>query len=415
MERSIIHLNIADFAVGVERAMDRRLEKRPVIVAPAHSPRSAVYDMSEEAYQAGVQKGMPLNRAIRACKAACVIPPRPERYEQAMRVLIRHASAYSPLIEPGEGDGHVFLDMTGTRRLFGSPMDVAWKLRKTARNDLKLDPIWSVASNKLVAKAATRIVKPAGEYFVENGDEENFLSPLPIHLVPGIESGDLPIFRSLNMERVADVKALTLDQLEVPFGNRSRFIFDAVRGIDTSPVLPLDRKSRRTAIDYAFGNDANHAPFVEGALYGMVERLAVGLRRAGLGARRITLMLAYSDGIRIVRRRVWDQASAIDPVIFRRSREVLYAAWSRRIRIRRMRLILDRLCSPSVQLRLFPENEPGVESKARLTAAVDHIRNRFGRDVVRFARPAAEKGVFESHDPVIRKIPLFPHVGNRSH
>jgi len=42
MERFIIHLNVADFAVAVERGEDRRLEGRPVIVAPRGAVRAAV-------------------------------------------------------------------------------------------------------------------------------------------------------------------------------------------------------------------------------------------------------------------------------------------------------------------------------------------------------------------------------------
>ena len=78
---------------------------------------------------------------------------------------------YSPLIEHGEGDGHLFMDVTGTGRLFGPPVDVAWRLRRQAAADLRLAPIWAVAPNKLVAKVATRLVKPDGEYIVGAGEE----------------------------------------------------------------------------------------------------------------------------------------------------------------------------------------------------------------------------------------------------
>ena len=43
MDRSIIHLNVADFAVAVERVVDRGLQDRPVIVAPLGSARAMVY------------------------------------------------------------------------------------------------------------------------------------------------------------------------------------------------------------------------------------------------------------------------------------------------------------------------------------------------------------------------------------
>ena len=163
MNRTIIHLNIADFAVAVERTLDRRLRERPVIEAPLGAPRAAVYDMSEEAYQAGVYKGMPLAAARRICREAHLQMPRLERYIQAMAALIQRARPFTPRIEPGLDDGHLFLDVTGTSRLHGSPEDVAQRLRRQICSDLDLTPIWSVASNKVVAKVATRTVKPLGE------------------------------------------------------------------------------------------------------------------------------------------------------------------------------------------------------------------------------------------------------------
>ncbi len=133
MDRAIIHLNVADFAVAVERSVDRRLREWPLIISPEGAARATVYDMSEEAYQAGVRKGMPLGRARRCCPDARLVPPHPALYAQVMQAFIRQARPYSPLIEPGEADGHLFMDVTGTSRLFGPPVDVAWRLRGQSR------------------------------------------------------------------------------------------------------------------------------------------------------------------------------------------------------------------------------------------------------------------------------------------
>ena len=42
MDRAIIHLNVADFAVAVERAIDRRLDGRPMVIALQGAARAAV-------------------------------------------------------------------------------------------------------------------------------------------------------------------------------------------------------------------------------------------------------------------------------------------------------------------------------------------------------------------------------------
>ncbi len=117
--RTVVHLNIADFAVAVERQVDGGLKDRAVIIACGGGLRASVHDMSEEAYQSGVRKSMPLGIAMRRCRDAVVLPPCPDRYERAMADLFREVCEYSPLVEPGERDGHFFIDITGTGGLFG--------------------------------------------------------------------------------------------------------------------------------------------------------------------------------------------------------------------------------------------------------------------------------------------------------
>jgi DNA polymerase-4 len=389
VERHVIHLNVADFAVAVERVLDRRLKGRPVIVAPEGVSRAVVYDMSEEAYQAGVRKGMALPRALRLCADARLLPPHPARYGQAMQALIRQALPYSPLIEPGEADGHLFVDVTGTGRLFGPPADVAWRLRRSARRELGLKPVWAVAPNKLVAKVATRLVKPDGESIVPAGEESRFLAPVPLHLVPGIEPRDLVRLADFNFRRAGQVAALGPQALAVPFGRRAIDLYEAVRGIDRSPVRPVGQHPLRVVRDHAFDEGAHAASIVEGALYTLIENAGRRLRQRCLAARRVAVHLDFSDGRRCARQRAVRPASANDVALFEQARAALDLAWRRRVRIRHLRLVCDRLVFPPVQQDLFPTDAVRRQRYARLVSALDGIRERFGTEAIRFGRTTA--------------------------
>ncbi|MGD8610670.1 MAG: hypothetical protein PVG00_10250 [Desulfobacterales bacterium] len=386
MNRSIIHLNVADFAVAVERAMDRRLHERPVIIAPEGAVRAAVYDMSNEAYLAGIRKGMALQRAVRLCKDIRVLPPHPHRYEQAMRDVLARALPYSPLIETGEDDGHLFMDATGTGRLFGPPQDVAWRLRRQVKADLGLDPIWSVAPNKLVAKVATRLVKPDGEYIVAAGEEKALLAPLSVHLVPGIERDDLLRLREFNLTHAFQVAALSLEQLEIPFVARARLLYEAVRGIDPSPVLPVGQKPPQMTADHEFGTDTNDVHTLESVLYRLVEQAGVRLRKRRRAARRIAIVLDYSDGMRRARQVAAQPATANDLTLFELARRALHLAWVRRVRIRHLRLVCDRLVFPPAQLALFVADRKGDQKRSGLINAIDTVRRRFGHESIRMGR-----------------------------
>ena len=389
LNRHVIHINVADFAVAVERAADRRLRGRPVVVAPEGVARAVVYDMSEEAYQAGVRKGMDLRRAVRLCADMRILPPDPARYERAMQALIRQALSYSPLIEPGEADGHLFVDVTGTGRLFGPPADVAWRLRRQARAELNLEPVWAVASNKLVAKVATRLVKPAGESVVRAGEEAALLAPVPLHLVPGIERQDLVRLGDFNFRCAGQVADLSPEVLQIPFGRRALDLFEAVRGIDRSPVRAVDQKPSRVVLDHGFAEDALAVPMVEGALYTLVEQAGRILRRRCLAARRVTVVLDSSDGRRCARQRAVRPATANDMALFKPVYAALHLAWQRRVRIRHLRLVCDRLVFPPAQQELFPAAAAREGRRVSLVSALDGIRERFGDDAIRFGRTLA--------------------------
>ena len=250
-----------------------------------------------------------------------------------------------------------------------------------------LDPIWSVAPNKLVAKVATRLVKPTGEYIVAAGEEQSFLSPLPLRLIPGVERNDLTRLSEFNFEKVFQVASLSLEQLRVVFGNRARFLYESMRGIDSSPVLPAGKGPPKVVRDREFGNDVNDVDKVEGALYALVEEAGGTLRRRRLTARSVAIAVDYSDGYRCIRQKKADPPTANDLTLFDIARQVLAMAWFRRTRIRHIRLICDRLIfPPAQQLDLF---SPVREEQQR---RIDLVRShRRGQGTVRRRRPAGGK------------------------
>ena len=388
-ERSIIHINVADFAVAVERVIEPRLQGRPVVIAPEGAVRATVYDMSEEAYRSGVRKQMALHQALRRCPDAAVLPPHVDRYERAMEGLLKHALPYSPLIEMTDHNGHLFLDVTGTGRLFGPPPDLAWRIRRTVRGEMGFDPIWSVASNKLVAKVASRTVKPSGESIVRPGEEADFLAPLPVHLIPGIEPGDLHRLAEFNLTCAGQVGSLSVPQLEVVFAKRGRHLYEAVRGVDSSPVLPVGRRPPVVRAGHTFGNDTNDTATAESVLYGLVEKVGAELRGRRLAARRMVVTIDYSDGGRVIRQSALRPASANDFLLFAAARRAFKRACSRRIRLRNLGLTADHLTYPPAQRELFAPQEESRRRREDLIAALDAVRRRFGADAIQTGRTLA--------------------------
>jgi DNA polymerase IV len=366
----------------VETNIQPSFKGYPLIIAPVGTSRAVVYDMSEEAYQQGVRKGMPLVSARRLNKKIKILPPSFHRYERVMKDLLKEAFIFTPQIESGKSDGHIFMDVTGTSRLFGPSVDVAFKLKKIFKKTFNFDLVWSVAANKLIAKVATRVVKPVGEYIVAPGDEKTFLAPLPIHLIPGFSKFDLTKLKEFNLFLVSQVRALTMEQLEIVFWHRAPLIYDCIRGIDASPVTTSYENHSSLFEDYEFSSDTNNAFFLKQALYLMVEKICKTLRgHKSMGAA-AKIIISYSDGIQKISKSKFSSSTSNDMVMFKRCLPIFNKAWSRRVRIRHIRLICDKSSMAHIQAHLFNNNAKRVK-QTKLITAMDKIRTRFGSAAIK--------------------------------
>lgn len=377
-DRSIIHLNVTDFAVAVERVCDGSLKQRPLIVAPAQAARALVYDMSEEAYQDGVRKSMRLSQARKYCPGAQVLTPRPALYRKAMTALVKRVWRYTPLVERGEEDGHLFMDVTGTHRLFGPAPDVAWRLRKQMLQELGLDPVWSLASNKLVAKVASRMVRPFGEYIVGIGEERSFLYPLPLTLLPGLKTEETRILADFNLLRIGQLAELSRHQLQVVFQKRAPYLYDVCRGRDISPVFPEKTRAPRIVREHLFADDTTSERELQAAVTLLVHAIGRKLRNDGMLGRRMGVSLTYSDGRSVVRQATRRGGSDNDFVLRSLALIALGRAWKRRVRIRSLGLICDRLAPRPRQQTLFVMRSRHELQQEKIIRVMDAVHRRYG-------------------------------------
>lgn len=381
-ERSIIHLNVTDFAVAVERLQESSLKQVPLIVAPVQAARALVYDMSEEAYQDGVRKGMRLNVARKYCRRAQVVTPQPTVYRKAMLALVKRVVRYTPLVEQGGEDGHLFMDVTGTHRLFGPAPDIAWRLRKELQKDLGLDPVWSLASNKLVSKVASRMVRPFGEYIVGAGEESSFLAPLPLSMLPGLQAEERRVLADFNLSRIGQLAKLSREQLLLPFQKRGAYLYDVSRGRDRTAVLPGRAGSVQIVKEHVFEEDTGTYCDVQSVITLLVHEIGRTLRQKRMLGQRMGIHLTYSDGKSMVRQATKKGGTANDFLLRTLALTALDRAWSRRIRVRSCVLICDRLLPRSPQQPLFVMDTRREQQQEQIMTAMDQVCSRFGHGMI---------------------------------
>jgi DNA polymerase-4 len=379
MQRQVLHVDVAAFAVAVERVADPGLGGRPVVVAPPGGPRSLVTVVSEEARLEGIRPGMPLTRAVRRCRALVVLPPNPPLYARATHALAKLYAGYSPLVEPG-ASGRSYLDVTGTERLLGPARDTAMRLHRTIRNDLRLRATVGVGSNKLVSKVASEIIgRPPGVESVAAGCEERFLAPLPVTLLPGVGKRILEGLSDFNVRSVGELARIPVRHLVLGFGRVGITLSRRARGIDPTPVHPPCRRPFLRE-EEALASDTNDYPLLVHVLHRLVERGGRRLRRSGRVTGRLSLHLRYADS-REVRGAVRLPTEAdLDPLLFDAVRPLFDRLLQRRIRLRSLALVFDHLSDAPRQLTLFDSGHRPKETS--LVSALDRIREKYGEGAV---------------------------------
>ena len=311
MSRHIIHLHIPAFSIAVERVCHPELRDRPVAVAPPQSERALVMAVSPEARREGISKAMPLGKAVKACPGLTILPPNPELTERACQVLEKMVARYTPLWEPFR-PGHIYLDVTGTERLWGKAKDAAGRLRREIKEHLRLPGAAGVATNKMVSSIASTIMPSEGVLDVNHGRESAFMAPLKVDVLPGIGPVRREILlKDLNITLVREIAVMDVGDLRLLFGRQAMVIHQRALGIDPTPVYP-PRKKPTVSEEILLSGDENDDRKLLGALYALVEKCAYRIREKAMHPRKAGLVLRYADRVEIVRQTRLPRASFRD-------------------------------------------------------------------------------------------------------
>ncbi|UCE34908.1 MAG: DNA polymerase IV [Deltaproteobacteria bacterium] len=387
MYRHIIHLHIPAFPIAVERVCRPDLRDRPVAMAQPHSERALVLSVSPEARREGIFKGMPLGKAMKFCPDLTVLPPNRDLTGKACHVLDKTVAHYTPLWEPFR-PGHIYLDVTGTDRLWGKAKDTASRLRQEIKKYLRLSGMVGVAGNKMVSSIASRIVSSEGVLDVDHGQEFSFMAPLKASFLPGIGYVRKKILlEELNIFLVREIAALDMGTLRLVFGRQAYLIHQRALGIDPTPVYP-PRMEPTVAEEITLSRDENDDQKLLGILWGLVEKCAHQLLNRDLVPHKTGLIVRYADQEEIIRRIKLPHVSFWDSDLYTPLEKIFLRACRRRVRVRFMKVWFQDFWPPTSQLSLFPAQSPLAEKKASVTQALHRIRERYGDVAIHYGRTA---------------------------
>lgn len=395
MQRWIMHIDMDAFYASVEQLDDPSLKGKPVIVGGAL--RGVVSAASYEARKFGVHSAMPMFKAKRLCPHGVYVRGRMERYAEVSREIMAILANFSPVLEKASVD-EAYIDATGLERLFGPVEDMARALKTAVRDGTGLTCSVGIAPVKFLAKIASDLDKPDGLSILRYEDVPGFLKTLPVGKIPGVGGKTLDQLSALGIRMAGDMARYPKDFWLRRFGKTGGILYERGQGIDPRPVEPfLEPKSE--SAENTFPEDTRDREELKSWLLRQSERVGSSLRKQKLSGRTITLKVKYADFTGVTRARTLDEPTNVTRVIYEQAVSLLeelnpteklrligvgvshFREKDAGPRVKQLSF-LDAGLDTGTSLREDEGPKLDREKEAALDAALDALRDKFGKDAV---------------------------------
>ncbi len=399
---AILLVDLDAFFASVEQLDHPAWRGKPVIVGGDADKHGVVSTASYEARMFGVHSAMSSAVARRLCPDAIWTHGHFGRYREMSRAIMDILRDETPLVQQVSID-EAFMDVTPTRVNTEHPVLIARRIQKRVA-ELGVTCSVGVGSSKTIAKVASDMDKPRGLTVVYPGREADFLAPLPVRRMSGVGAVAERELTSHGIRTLGDMARADESLMRRIFGKNASMMRTRARGGDAVPVEggePVKSVSNETT----FARDLTTRADVEAAIATMAAKVGRRLRKKGLAGRTLSLKVRFSDrSVRSVQKRLpspSDDELAFTPQLFRMVDEV----WREGMPVRLLGVGMSGFeAEEVVQQALFDvereapsaEDAPPLiaseEKRAKLLAATDTLRNRFGENAVRFGRELRNAG-----------------------
>lgn len=242
LERKYIHIDMDSFFVSVELLDAPWLCSQPVAVGGRASERGVISTANYIARQFGVKSGMATATAQRLCPELVMLPVRFERYEAVTHVLEGIFRRYTPSVEFLSLD-EATLDVSGQPHCGGSATFMAEQIRASIWRELRLTASAGVAPLKYLAKIASEVNKPNGQFVIAPGQVGAFLATLDIRKIPGVGPKTWAVLENLGCRRCGDVTEEQIPSLLHYLGVHGFYVWERCQGKEAYEEKSSDIRS----------------------------------------------------------------------------------------------------------------------------------------------------------------------------
>ena len=385
---TILHADLDAFYASVEQLLDPRLRGRPIAVGGG-----VVLAASYEARAFGVRGGMPGRRARELCRDLVFVGGHFDQYQRLGDAAISVLGDFTPAIERISID-EAFADVAGCEHLFGSPEEIARRVRARVRAELGLPMSIGVARTKHLAKIASQVAKPDGLVVVDPATELEFLHDLPVGLMWGVGPATEARLATIGVSTIGQLARSSPQSVERLLGHGVGGKLAALAWNRDPRPIQTHWRARSAGAQSALGRQPAIARVFQPTLHHLADRIGARLRAKSLAGRTVTVRVRFADLRSVTRSRTLPAPISATRALAEIAEDLVRGAladYREETTISLLAISVSHLCAhPIVQLELplrlgddgqRPGTTKGV-ARSRADQAIDAIRKRFGGQAV---------------------------------
>jgi protein ImuB len=268
-----------------------RLALVPAALAPEAGEEPLLGPVTATAEQVGVKPGMRLGEALATCPQLALVERDPAAVEREWEGVLRRLEDAGFAVDSAD-QGAVYFETRGVERLYGGVQPALE--RALGAVGPTWDPRVGAAGRRFTALAAASVARPGQILIVAEKDEESFLEPLPLSLLP-LTADRYAELEGLGLRRLGDLAQLPGGAVAERLGVEGRKAWRLAQGGRKAKVRgrkPAFELAEVLAFPDAVGNELT----LRRAFGSLLERLLARPERAGRPFRKLALAARLVDG-----------------------------------------------------------------------------------------------------------------------
>jgi len=383
MSRIVLHSDLNAFYASVEVLLNPSLRGKAVAVCGSEEDRHGiVLAKSEKAKKAGVKTGQANWQARQCCADLITVPPHYDQYVKYSRLVQSIYKRYTDLIEP-YGMDECWLDVTGSKRLYGSGIEIAESIRQTVKDELGLTVSIGVSFNKTLAKLGSDMKKPDAITVLDETHWRERVWPLPASELLFVGRSTTRKLMDRGVYTIGDMAHTDPSFMKAWFGKNGLDLWGFANGYECHRVMPIDFISPVKSVGHGItcNCDLHHEEDVWKVILELSQDIGHRLRIHKLAACGVKLFIRDNDLSFAPSHQMPTPYPTQSPIEIAQAARILFDKnynWSRPVRAISVTAINLVPSEQPIQMSMFQDDERRIKQQ-QLDDCIDRLRSRFGK------------------------------------